>query len=226
MKSHGNSHQGQPNKYDELRVKDVSSFMNYMAGLLETLATKINVLPTVDEEGNSECPFAEDLYAAKEEAVTKVSEELNKASHYIGLLDQEVARLHGNLARISADASSLNSAEAKERYLYAKRSLEQHIEKNLKQREELMDLISKAEKLLGLARSKKFPGKEPRKKFHAPPALGAGPIGSGATGMQGKPSLTPPSPRPSFETEVDSLISLGPIGKKATQGLFHNRSMT
>jgi hypothetical protein len=214
MKSPGDNHQGQQNKYNELRVEDVSSFMSYLAGLLETLAVKINVLPTVDEEGNSECPFAEDLYDAKEETEEKVNEELGKASHYISLLGQEITRLQGNHARISADAGSLNSAEAKERYLSAKEGLEQHIEKNLKKRNELMDLISKAENLLEKARSKKFPGKAARARSRVSPARSTGSIGSGATGMQGKPSPTPPSLRPPLTTEVDSLISLGPIGKK------------
>jgi hypothetical protein len=220
MESPRANHQGQENKHDDLRVEDVSSFMNYLAGLLETLAAKINVLPMIDEEGNSECPFAEDLYEAKEDAEQKVTEELDKASHYISLLGQEIARLRGNHARISADAGSLNSAEAKERYLYAKRGLEQHIEKNLKQRDELMDLISKAERLLGLARSKKFPVKVHRKKSHVPPARGAGTIGSKATDMQEKSPPAPPSPRPPTTTEVDSLISLGPIGKKMGRTFF------
>lgn len=214
MKPNEKDQQDKSQEHDDLRLEDVNSFMSYMAGLLENLLNRANVLPEVDETGYSECPFAEDLYADKEEAVEKVTEELKKLPRYVNLVDQELARLRRNLAQISADASSLHLDQAKEKYLFAKRSLELHIEKNLRRREDLMDLNSRAEKLLGRARAKKFPGKEPGKRFHPSPALNAGSISSGAVGIRGRAPLSPSSTRPSLKTEVDSLISLGPIGDK------------
>ena len=72
MKSRSTSPQGRPDKTRDLSLKNLDSFMHHMNGLLKKLVDKVNVLPRVDDKGGSECPFAEDLYAEKEE-IQKVS---------------------------------------------------------------------------------------------------------------------------------------------------------
>lgn len=212
MKLKENDQKGLPKGQDGLSLKDVDSFIHYMNGLLEELLSKIQVLPKVDkEEGRSECPFAEDLYAEKDDFAEKVEKESKKLQRYLRLVEQEIARCRGNLGQISADAGSLNLGEAKERYAAAKRAQEFQYERAIQQRKALMDLISRTEKTLTLARSKTFPGRKPRKNFRPP----AGALdGWAAKGFTNGATVEAIEARPQFKTEIDRLISLGPLGRK------------
>jgi hypothetical protein len=208
MRFNANNQQTRPKEVDGLSLKDVDSFIHYMNGLLEELTSKVRALPKVDQEGNSECPFAEDLYAQKDECMEKVEQESQKLQPYLVLVEEEIARCRANLGRISSDASSLNLDEAKERYDAAKRSQESQYNNALRQRKALTDLVSRTKETLALAQSRAFPGRKPPKSSR-PPAGAFG--GWGGTGSRNGASKVPPG-RPSLKNEIDSLISLGPLG--------------
>jgi hypothetical protein len=214
MKPSKNNQHDQAKKFADLDLKDVDSYTSFLEKLLETLQSKINVLPKVDDKGRSECPFAENLYAQKEEATSNVIEELKKASRYLALLEQEISRLRQNLAQIESDTGALHLDQAKEKYITAKRSQEIHIEKNIHRKMRLSDLIARAEKLMQLAHKKKWPGGKPKERFRTPPLMAGGPTGVGATGFQNAIPDVPLPPSPAFKTEIDSLMTLGPLGKK------------
>ena len=144
MKSEKNGEIKRPNKHDNLTLREIGSSVGHMSKLLDTLETKTNVLPKVDEKGNSECPFAEDLYVQKEQADEKVAEQLQTLRRLLELLEEELARLQANLGQVRADANSLHLESAIERYLSAERSLEHHIQRNLEQRNKLIELILQA----------------------------------------------------------------------------------
>jgi chromosome segregation ATPase len=207
MQSNENMNQGNPKRQEDLSLNDVDSFISYMNRLLEELSSKVQVCPKVDQEGNSECPFAEDLYAKKEEFSEKVEKESKKIQRYLQAVEQEIDRCSNNLERISADSRSLNGDEAKEKYAIAKRAQEAEYNKAIQQRRALTELISKTEKVLGLARAKTFPGRKPQKSFRPP--LGALEGSEAPRFINGVTAA-----RPSFKNEVDRLISLGPIGRK------------
>jgi septal ring factor EnvC (AmiA/AmiB activator) len=207
MPSNENMNQGKTKRQEDFSLKDVDSFISYMNRLLEQLLSKAQVCPKVDQEGNSECPFAEDLYAEKEEFSEKVEKESKKIQRFLQVVDQEIDRCSNNLERISADSRSLNSDEAKEKYAIAQRAQEAEYKKAIQQRRALTELISKTEKVLALARAKTFPGRKPQKSFR-PPAGALGGWG-GNSSMNGATAA-----RPSFKTEIDRLISLGPLGRK------------
>jgi hypothetical protein len=211
MKNNENSDKSRPKGQDELSLKDIDSYIHYMHGLLDELETKFKILPKVDQEGNSECPFAEDLYAEKEEFLEKVEKESRKIQGYLRLVEQEIARCRGNLGKIRSDARSLHLDEAKEKYDAAKRAQETQYKKAIQQRTALMDLTSRTAKVLALARSKTFPGRKPQKGFR-PPAGALG--GWRPNGSIKEATDKPPASRPSFESEIDDLISLGPLGRK------------
>jgi hypothetical protein len=213
MESGKNNQPNQTKEFADLNLKDVDSFMNYLAKLLETLQSKVDVLPKVDDKGRSECPFAENLYAQKEEAADKVTEELNKASRYMALLEQEIARLRRNLSQIEGDSSSLHLDQAKEKYLTAKQFQEIHIQKNIQRKKRLSDLIARAEKLLQHARKKMWPGGKPKDRFHPPPLMDREPNSGGVADFQATSSLALSSQRPEIKNEIDNLMSLGPLNR-------------
>jgi hypothetical protein len=199
-------------KHDDLNIENIDSTISYMKSLVEGLLNAISVLPKVDEEGNSECPFAEDLYAQKEEAAEKVEAELPKLRGYVGVVEQEIARCEANLQEINADSGSLNLPEAKGKYNEAVRAQETQYKKAIGQRKALTDTISRAEEALSLSRSKAFPVRKPQKSYHPP----VGGFGGGGTPWSTDIADRAFQGRPSFKREMDNLISLGPLGRKDT----------
>jgi len=211
MQFNGLEQQRQPRGSEEFHLEHLDSFIHNMGKILDELREAVRILPKVDQDGSSECSFAEDLYAEKDEFIEKIEKESKKIQPYLRLAEKEIARCRGNLDRINADAKSLNRDEAKERYASAKRAQESQYNKAIQQRKGLMDLISRTEKTLALARSKNFPGRKPRKVFRPP----AGALGSwGATVSANEATGKVPAPNPQSNAEIDRLISLGPLGRE------------
>ena len=76
--------------------------------LITELEKVASYLPAVEDDGYSECPFAEELYANKEEAQTKLAECLVSLRAMLNAIDQELTRCNGNQARISSDLGRLH----------------------------------------------------------------------------------------------------------------------
>ncbi len=196
------------NEYNPLRLDQVASSIDHMETLLEDLSARMSVLPDVDEKGRSECPFAEDLYAKKEEAEEKVARELGQLRRYPGLVNEEMSRCRKNLEQLRSDGGRLNRDETKEHYSFAEGSQEAHYRMADQLYQKLIDLIPRAEEALRLAGTKRFPGIKPQKSVSVskPP---------------GSDRFTPMAPRPvssqamgpSLGKEIDSLMSIGPLGK-------------
>ena len=214
MKSSKSDQQNQAKKIRHTEDKDVDSFIRYMPEYLEELKSKIKVLPKVDEKGQSECSFAEDLYAEKEKAAKSLVEYLEKGPKCLKYVDKELAKFSRNLSRIKSDHGSLHDTHAKEKYRFAERFQRHHIEKNIQRRKKLIDLISKANKLLKKAREKKWPLGKPKKSIRPPSLIAGGKAGGSDINIQGPAPVIPVHQRPALKTEIDSLISLGPLGNK------------
>jgi hypothetical protein len=213
MKPSANS-QIMSEEISDRNLERVTSVIKNMKALLENLSQKTSQLPKVDDKGNSECPYAEDLYAEQEEAITKVAEELKRLRRYQEIVDQLVAKHRRNLDLIRTDASSLHLDRAKEQYSSAELSQEHNYRQAVRCQKELLEIISWAENAIALARGKKFPGGKPEKKFRPPSGFASGLSASGSAGYSGPASPAGASFTPSLKTEIDSLMSLGPLGGK------------
>ena len=208
---------------EELNVKDVDSFIKFLSGDIEELVKKAGMCPEVDKEGRSECPFADDLYAQKEEMEKKVVNGLNKLRRYMELVDREIERFYRNLNQILADNNALHFKQAKEKYTDAMKAIEFQLEKFKQRRKALLDLSSKAEKALNFARSKKWPLGKPQEKFRPPSFMAGGPTRTTTSGYQSPSPVTFLTPWPSVKSEIKSLMSLGPLSRSAeNKGQFHN----
>ena len=214
MKSGKDDQQDQAKKTGHIELRDVDSFIWLMPKILGKLVSKIKILPKVDEKGQSECPFAEDLYAQKDKAAKEFVEELEKGSKYLKFIDEEIAKHRRNLSRIRSDHGSLHNAQAKEKYNNAVKSQEFHIEKNIQRREKLKGFIFSAEKLLQQAQEKKWPGGKPKESYRISPPIARGEAGGSDTKIQGSSPVMPVHQRPALKTQIDDLMSLGPLGNK------------
>ena len=80
--------------------------------IVDQLDSTMTKLPYVDENGSSECPWAEDLYAQKEELEAELTFEVEKLRYYMPELEKRVSRCEKNLQRIEADSARLNTEQA------------------------------------------------------------------------------------------------------------------
>ena len=158
-------------------------------------------LPEVNEDGSSECPFAEDLFAKKEAIEGQVANDLKKLNRYAKVLDYEIKRCQRNLTKIQADGSKLNLQEASGHYSQAADAQQQQLQSAIEDKDAVSVVLSKAQAVLNVSRTRKYPGKKPQERPFPMPTFGA----PGSTCIQsstGKPG-----------GELGGLISLGPLGK-------------
>lgn len=199
-----------------LNLEDVDSSLHHMEKLLNNLAKKAEILPEVDQKGRSECPFAERLYAAKDNAENEVTEQLEKLKKYPDALDKEISGCERNLNLIQADSSHLRLKEARKNYSHAEGSLEAHYKKAVRLKKMMLDLITRAKKDLRKTKAKKCPPGTPKGNSYAPSSA------FGATKDLSNPGsfeLAPASPSSlngPLNKEIDSLMALGPLGRPAS----------
>jgi len=151
-------------KEDEEALKNFWRIVSDVDKRIKELESKLSTLPRVDEEGTSECPFAEDLYAQKEEAEENLSRLLPILQEFISLLDREVSRCQHNLDRIRSGADNLANPEAKRRFQAAEWAQKQEYLRAVEDRRTADYLLEKAAVVLKRAQSKKFPGRKPQRK--------------------------------------------------------------
>ena len=207
-----NNNRNQVRENSVIKMDSVDSCMRSMEELLKKLSAKVNELPDLDGKNPSESEFAEDRYAEKEEMVDKVNEALDELHRYKEIVDREIERCKKNLDIIETDARSLNIDEAKEKYGFAKLSQEFEYKKSVCLARELSDLIFYSKKTLEVAGSKKFPGGKPEKKFKPPPEVLENLDSKDRIGHKGLQPVSPHAPSPFSNKEIDSLLSLGPLG--------------
>ena len=199
----------------DLSLKSTDSEMKTMVNLLKALSKKTAELPRVDGKGQSECGWAEDLYAENEELIKKVTQNLKKLREHLSVVEKVITGHRKNLEQIRMDANSLHLSKAKKQYSFAELSQEFLYKKALEKKKALKDLFSWAEKVLNLAREKRFPGGEPRKKFRPPPEFSASMEGRTANNPTNAGFQARPASGPSFANQINDLMSLGPIGGRA-----------
>ena len=147
MESEKTNHGKQEKQPTYMNLEGLDEFINHMEALLDKLTSKANQLPKVDEKGNSECPFAEELYADKEEALTEVAKESKKIEQYLDRVEQEIKRCRKNLDLIRFDRTNLTLDEARKQYDAAKEAQQRELNKFTHLKKRLNDLKTRKNKL-------------------------------------------------------------------------------
>ena len=129
---------------------------------VEELLQAARVLPRVEEDGNSECPFAEELYAKKEEAQRDAEICLEKLGGNLAWVDDQIGHCENNLGTISSGQQQLNNDGAKDSFSEAEERLEAFREKLNELRDEIEEAMDKVDKALEESVPKRFPGKIPQ----------------------------------------------------------------
>jgi len=165
---------------------------------IEQLDRAMSSLPHVNKEGGSECGFAEDLFAQKEELEKQVIEDVNRLMGYMRAIDHDIARCRNNLSRIQADSAKLNRDEARDCYSRAQEAAERELREAVQDKDAISIVLARATAVLKVSQARKFPGREPQRQL--PPAGPGAPEGPG-----------PRTPAAGIGRELDGLLSIGPL---------------
>jgi len=153
-------------------TRNLYSDLDNVMRLVRELESKTSSLPTVSEDGTSECRFAEELYAAKEEVEEKLMECERELGRSLEYLDEEVACHRRSLAAIGMDITKLKLKETVEEYWRAEAAERDQYHRAMKQRDATREVLTRAEAALRAARARKYPGRKPRAGLPGPAPLG------------------------------------------------------
>ena len=166
------------------------------------LKTAMTSLPYVTEDGSSECPEAENLYAEKEYLEAQVRSDVQMLNLYMVALGKEIQRCQKNLQRLQADQARLNRQEPSEYYSEAIEAQQRQLRGAVQDRDAVYIVLAEAKAVLKVSQTRKFPGKEPQWR----------PISPRTPSGPSKSSSSPSSAGKS-SNELEGLLSLGPLGQ-------------
>lgn len=152
----------QDHRTTDERIRDVSTTVDYSGKILSQWDSAFRILPRVDEQGRSDCPFAERLYANKEEAEQELIKRIEELRELESIIAQEMARSQQNASLISSDAGRLHSERPREQYEQARRGAEAEYHRLAEKRESVLARIAELEEALRRSQTKKWPLGEPK----------------------------------------------------------------
>jgi hypothetical protein len=186
---------------DQNRLDLGRALDSYIAGIrsdAEQLKRITESLPAVDPNGNSECPFARELYARKEKAERELIGRLPMLHQYLNAVEKELARCKGNLVVISSNETRLNGDNAKRMYSDAEVAQAAEYKRWVEKRDRIQETLEFVGRVLGAARTKQFPGGAGGETSQLEAAAGGRPAGGESVG-----------------DELEHLLAMGPVGKRA-----------
>jgi uncharacterized protein YhaN len=190
-----------------LNFEFVDSLMINTAELLQELTDKVMQLPAVDEDGFSECPFVEDLYAQKDEVLSRVREKMVDLENSLKQLEPDVRESHKNLMKIRKAAKSVKRERPGHKLSFGEISQEFYYMHANYKKQVLVDLIAFSKKYSEIADSENIPRIKSR-KTHSKQANGWGGKHVGEKALSENPAIS----RDEFaDTHIDQLVDLGPL---------------
>lgn len=184
-----------------ITVAEVESFLTTAQGCIQELLMAARQLPNVDGDGNSECPFAEQLYAKKEEAQRKAQCYLEKLGEYQSWLEEQIGRCQANISTVSSGKSALSTDGPRDRLSDAEEKLSAFSKKLGKLFKKSEKVFRQMQSAIKEASQKQFPGRIPRKnpQFTPPSNYPSKPMGS----------LNPQDSE--VDDELKEIIAMGPL---------------
>jgi hypothetical protein len=102
------------NGYKEMRVR--YTLRNEVDPALAALDRAVSMLPKVDANGYSECPYAAQIYRQKDEAAAKVGKVLEHVRNLLTTVEKEVARCRKRLAYLEEHVDEIHDPRTKDGY--------------------------------------------------------------------------------------------------------------
>lgn len=128
---------------------------------IDDLQKTYRVLPEVDKDGSSECRFAEDIYAKKQQHELEVTCHLDKLKHEKKEAIKKIQKIKNAFIIIGSDKESIHNLSAYEKYEQAEAEQQKKIKLLRTEIERLQLQINDLEILLGITGQKKWPKGHP-----------------------------------------------------------------
>lgn len=174
---------------------------NEVEPALVALERAVSMLPAVDADGRSECPYAAQIYRQKDEAAKKVAQLLTTIGHMMETVEQEVARCRNRLEVIKEATERVHDPRTVDGCDSAVREAQGDVNGALADRQLLKSVAAKMEQALKYAAKLTYPGDSPRE-----PAGGSMPYG----GTTGHSRRADPTPLPTTPAAAQGIVSMGP----------------
>ncbi|HUT58674.1 MAG TPA: hypothetical protein VNA25_12585 [Phycisphaerae bacterium] len=142
-------------------LADVKSCIQAARNRAAELLAAARSLPNVDDEGNSDCPFAEELYAKKEKLQREVEGLLKRLHECKADVEYLIDNCKRNLEVVSANEDMLNSDRPRDKFSEAEAALAVKYKAYVRLRERIEETIEIVDKALREAAGKRYPGKIP-----------------------------------------------------------------
>ena len=201
-----------PRRFEErVNPEQLESDVRHVEHLIEEMVRATKALPPVDEQGVSECPFAEDLYAQNERRVAELQEKVLGLRNKLPSLDREIQRWCTNIGVVAAGHGKLHGDQAKDDFAQASGTLNLQYDRFMELRNRVVMVIQEARAAIGQAMLKQYPGKIPDQR---PPIA---PPGVSAPDMVPPPVASPVHPAPSPPLQAPAAPPGSPQSGPAVQ---------
>ncbi len=167
---------------------------------LENFLGLIQALPPVDENGHSECEFAEQVYADLEERRKKVALLLERFIDYQAAIEHQVERVRRNHGLLEDAGSRLSGEAPRQELSEGERAAWAMLEDLRRKREQVTEMIVRLSAALEEGQKKKWPLGKPQKRI-------GGRVSGSVPGSSSHEPGAPPAPN--VADELDSLTQIG-----------------
>lgn len=140
-----------------ITMAEVESFLGHTESCIKKIDRAVSVLPKVEKNGSSECPFAKELYQKKQEAQDKVASCMKTLAEHQGWVKDQIGKCKDNLVVVSANADRLNNDLPQQQFTDAEVKLAATYKKLVRLKVKVEKTIKKCQKAIQRASKKNYP---------------------------------------------------------------------
>jgi hypothetical protein len=174
--------------------------------MIEEYLRRIDCAPYVDKNGNSECGYAEPLYAQKEEIETRLRLQQTSWNEKLLIVETELARIRREYRQIEHDARNAAIDGTREHYAKALFAQDARCRRVERERDEIVNILARIRSALLEGAKRKWSLGEPKRPQ---PAIAPIPQTSPSYAV-GRPPTTSSSPQPNpLGATLEGLLNNG-----------------
>lgn len=151
-----------PRNKERYSLAEARSLVKRAFAAAAELRGDCDVLPPVSADGASECPSAENLHFQKDKSAGFVRKDLAELKEYAASATNLARICRNKLDELAEQRSRLHHDGPQKHFLDAENTLRAEMEQHEQMSRNLQEAIVEVEATLQEARSRRFPGREPR----------------------------------------------------------------
>jgi hypothetical protein len=180
----------------EVHIEQVEQFVASAKPKAEELHRATERLPHVNEDGSSDCEFAEQMYAEHEELRTTVQDLLAEAHKYLTAVEDQITKLGRNLVVISAHEDRIHRDAPRAQFSEAEAQVAALYKRFRQAKSQIVETMKYIDQVLQQAATKQFPGRIPYKWPGLQP------------GIPDRPSTPEPNVPANADEELKALFAM------------------